>query len=271
MDPFLFCVYHADLFPEGNEKLGPNRSLSGREIGQDFVIKDGWRMYHGEEVPGFPAHPHRGFETITVVQKGMVDHADSMGAAGRYGGGDTQWLTSGRGIQHSEMFPLLHKDKKNPLLLFQIWINLPQKNKFVDPHFTMLWNEDIPKCEFKDSGGLLTSIDVIAGKLDRFAPPNPPPNSWATDPDNQVAVWTIDMEAGAEWTIPSTHEGINRVLYIYKGQSLEIEGSKIQPMNGVELKPDSKINLFNGPESSGLLLLQGRPIGEPVVQYGPFA
>ena len=66
-DPFLFCVYHQDFFPQGNEELEPAASLAGRQIGQDFVIKDGWRMYHGKRIPGFPSHPHRGFETVTVV------------------------------------------------------------------------------------------------------------------------------------------------------------------------------------------------------------
>ena len=84
-------------------------------MGDDFIIKDGFRMYHGKSVPGFPGHPHRGFETITVVRKGIVDHADSMGASGRYGNGDVQWMTAGKGVQHSEMFPLIHSDKENTI------------------------------------------------------------------------------------------------------------------------------------------------------------
>src|SRR5690606_6513671 len=75
-DPFLFCVYHRDLFPAGNDALGPQADLKGRQLGQDFTLKDGWRMYHGQRVPGFPGHPHCGFETITVVTEGWVDHAD---------------------------------------------------------------------------------------------------------------------------------------------------------------------------------------------------
>ena len=119
-DPFLFCAYHADAYPKGNDNMGPDNSLEGRNIGEDFTLKDGWRMYHGDTVPGFPSHPHRGFETITVTKKGIIDHADSLGAAGRFGDGDVQWMTAGKGIQHSEMFPLLHKKKENPLEIFQM-------------------------------------------------------------------------------------------------------------------------------------------------------
>ena len=87
LDPFLFCVYHDDAYPKGNGRMGPEASLAGRQIGQDFSRKDGWSMYHGETVPGFPSHPHRGFETVTIVRKGLVDHSDSLGATARFGGG----------------------------------------------------------------------------------------------------------------------------------------------------------------------------------------
>jgi len=144
IDPFLFCAHHRDAYPMGTEQLGPDAPLDGRAIGQDFAGTDGWNMYHGSTVPGFPQHPHRGFETVTYVRTGFCDHSDSLGATARFGRGDTQWMTAGKGIVHCEMFPLLSPDEPNPLELFQIWLNLPAADKMVDPYFTMLWSHDTP-------------------------------------------------------------------------------------------------------------------------------
>src|SRR5262245_49099811 len=179
-DPFLFCVHHDDAYPAGNENMGPAASLAGRDIGQDFAGKDGWRMYHGETVPGFPQHPHRGFETVTIVRRGLIDHSDSLGAAARFGRGDVQWLTAGSGIVHSEMFPLLDKTKPNPVELFQIWLNLPRASKMVNPYFSMLWDHTIPRHVVRDDAGHSTEITVIAGSLGEAKPPAPPPDSWAS-------------------------------------------------------------------------------------------
>ena len=165
LDPFLFCVHHDDRYPAGNEALGPSASLDGRNIGQDFEGKDGWRMYHGDVVPGFPQHPHRGFETVTIVRRGLIDHSDSLGAVARFGGGDVQWLTAGKGIVHSEMFPLLERDGENPLELFQIWLNLPASNKMVEPHFSMLWNHTLPRQRLVDAEGRKTELTIIAGGI----------------------------------------------------------------------------------------------------------
>jgi redox-sensitive bicupin YhaK (pirin superfamily) len=269
-DPFLFCVHHEDKFPKGNDLMGPAASLSGRDLGNDFIIKDGYRMYHGKQVPGFPGHPHRGFETITVVREGLVDHADSIGAAGRYGNGDVQWMTAGAGVQHSEMFPLLSKTKENPLELFQIWLNLPRKNKMVPPHFKMLWREDIPVLTKKDAQGKVSKIEVIAGKLGTTKAPAPPPNSWAADPINEIAVWNIRMESGAQMTLPKASKGINRTLYYYLGSGMQISGKQVPGYRMVEVAGDADLLLKNGADAAGILVLQGRPIGEEVIQYGPF-
>ena len=269
-DPFLFCAYHNDTYPPGNDDSGPNASLQGRNIGMDFELKDGWRMYHGDRVPGFPVHPHRGFETVTVVQQGLVDHADSMGAAGRYGGGDVQWLTTGKGVQHSEMFPLIHQDRPNHLVLFQIWLNLPAANKMVEPHFAMFWADKIPKKVLKDETGNTISVDVIAGRLDDKHAMPPPPDSWASGPDNHVAIWTIVLSANAHWVLPKALAGLNRTLYFYQGESLSINGKGISVMHKIELQSDADVELKNGDKECRLLMLQGKPINEPVSQYGPF-
>jgi len=269
-DPFLFCVHHEDAYPKGNANMGPNCSLDGRDLGQDFMIKDGFRMYHGRKVPGFPGHPHRGFETITVVRKGMVDHSDSMGASGRYGNGDVQWMTAGGGVQHAEMFPLINQEKDNPLELFQIWLNLPKKNKMVEPHFKMLWSDQIPNKTFVDLKGKKTEVEVIVGEINGDRPPIPPPNSWANAKENDVAIWNIRMEAGAEWKLPKAAPGLNRTIYFYEGKELKVDGQYLPYYHSAELKSDETLLLQSGKDISNILLLQGKPINEPVVQHGPF-
>ena len=269
-DPFLFCVYHADSYPNGNENFGPDASLEGRNLGNDFVLKDGWRMYHGKDVPGFPVHPHRGFETVTVVRKGIVDHSDSLGGAGRYGDGDVQWMTAGKGVQHAEMFPLLNRDKPNTLELFQIWLNLPRSKKFTEPHYTMLWNELIPKIVEKDEKGFETRIEIVAGSAGGMTAPSPAPDSWAADSNNEIAILYFEMEAEAEWTIPIVSEGINRTLYFFEGDQLDLNGKTIQSGNLAVVSVHQKIKISNGRSKGRFLLLQGKPINEPVVNYGPF-
>jgi quercetin 2,3-dioxygenase len=277
-DPFLFCAYHDDAYPEGNGEMGPRASLAGRPIGQDFSRQDGWSMYHGDHVPGFPGHPHRGFETVTIVRKGLIDHADSLGAAARFGGGDVQWVTAGAGIVHSEMFPLLDTAAPNPLELLQIWLNLPAKNKMVPPHFAMLWSENIPRRVATDAQGRATEIAVIAGRLANapgdaaLEPLAPPPDSWAAEADADVAIWTIRMAPGAHWTLPAAaSQTAQRQLYFFKGASISVAGQAINHHAAIALQADVDVTLINsGPEVAEFLLLQGTPIGEPVAQYGPF-
>ncbi len=262
-DPFLFCVHHDDAYPAGNDRMGPAASLAGRELGMDFAGKDGWRMYHGETVPGFPQHPHRGFETVTIARRGLIDHSDSLGAVARFGRGDVQWLTAGRGISHSEMFPLIDREHANPVELFQMWLNLPAKDKLVQPYFTMLWDRAIPRVT---ADGV--EVTVIAGRLGEATPPSPPPSSWASQPDSDLAIWSIRMQPGARWTLPAARPGTNRTLYLFRGKA-QIAGKALAAKVGVKLRGDVEVPLVADGEAE-LLLLQGRPIGEPVAAYGPF-
>lgn len=270
VNPFLFFAHHLDYYPAGNEDMSPAASLRGRNIGNDFTAKDGWRMYHGDTIPGFPVHPHRGFETISIVNNGFVDHSDSHGQAGRYGKGDVQWMTAGSGLQHSEMFPMLNMEGENTLELFQIWLNLPKSKKFADPHFKMLWAEDIPIYKITDDKGKSVIVNVIAGYIDNVTALSPAPDSWAAAPENEVAIWTIQLDEGVKWELPVASEQVNRILYFYKGSSLTVNGVTAASNQAVELKANEKVAIENGSSVSHLLLLQGKPISEPIVQYGPF-
>jgi redox-sensitive bicupin YhaK (pirin superfamily) len=271
VDPFLFCVHHDDAYPTGNGRFGPDASLAGRELGADFAGVDGWRMYHGMQVPGFPQHPHRGFETVTYVRKGVIDHSDSLGAAARFGAGDTQWLTAGRGIVHSEMFPLLDDDSPNPLELFQIWVNLPAESKLADPYFSMLWARDVPVVTELDPDGRSVTVTVVAGALGEHVPPAPPPDSWASRPDADLAIWHLDLDADASWTVPAARGGDTtvRVLYAYAGE-LTVGDTRVTAPTGVVVRAGADAPIVAGADGAEVLVLQGRPIGEPVAQYGPF-
>jgi quercetin 2,3-dioxygenase len=270
-DPFLFCAYHRDEYPPGNANMGVDpKHLQGRSIGQDFTIKDGWRMYHGKTIPGFPYHPHRGFETITINKEGAVDHSDSLGAAGRFMEGDVQWMTAGRGLQHSEMFPLINEHEGNPLEIFQIWLNLPRSSKMVDPHFKMLWREDIPVLHHKDSAGKVTTVQIIAGSINDVHALTPTPDSWAANPENAVGVYTVQMEANAVWTLPKTRKEANRTIFFYKGDSVDLEGEIMKSNHFAEAVAGEDIIIKNGSKEACFLILEGKPIGEPVVQHGPF-
>ncbi len=271
-NPFLFCAHHKDAYPKGNKDQGVAVSLAGRNIGSDFSGKDGFSMYHGDNVPGFPAHPHRGFETVTIVQKGFVDHFDSKGSKGRYGNGDVQWLTTGRGCQHAEMFPLVYQDKDNPGELFQVWLNLPAKDKFTEPAYKMLWAEDIPEIQIvNEDPKKATTVRVISGSMQGTESLPPCPGSWANDKKNHVGIFIINMEPEASITLPAVSATLKRNLYFYEGNGdIEIDGMKISSSHRIKLAGNENITINNGDKGSYMLLLEGEPIMEPVAQYGPF-
>lgn len=267
VDPFLFCVHHLDRYPAGTVALAPATDLGGRQLGSDFSGRDGWSMYHGLEVPGFPQHPHRGFETVTYVRRGIVDHSDSLGATARFGRGDVQWLTAGRGINHAEMFPLLDPEGPNTLELFQIWLNLPSTDKFVEPYFTMFWAEEIPVVPLGE-GARLT---VIAGTVGPATSLDPPPNSWASRPEADVAIWHVSLDPGATCQLPAaTDPEVRRMLYLFSGDTVTVDGTGVGGGTGALVRAEVEATLHAGDAPAELLVLQGRPIGEPVVQHGPF-
>jgi hypothetical protein len=271
LDPFLFCVYHKDQYPPGNANMEAPRMGDG----SDFDPKAAYRMYHGETVPGFPQHPHRGFETITATIDGIIDHADSAGNAGRYGMGDVQWMTAGKGCVHSEMFPLIEQNRDNPMRFFQIWLNLPSRNKMADPGFAMFWADSVPKYISDDEK---SSVTVWAGSYFGVKSNNPPPSaSWASDPRNDVAVLHMTLQPGGKLTLPVARGGpeINRSLFYIEGDSnaVKVDGREIAQQVAIHVMADRDLQLemSESAKTPGqFLMLQGRPINEPVAQHGPF-
>lgn len=236
-------------------------------------------MYHGMSVPGFPRHPHRGFETVTFVRRGLIDHSDSLGAAARYGRGDVQWMTAGSGVVHSEMFPLLDQDGPNSAELFQIWLNLPAADKMADPSYTMLWGDQLPVYVVVDAAGRAGTVTVVAGTYrgagpaanDLDWPPPPPPHSWASQPEADVAIWHIQLDAGASLKLPAAlGPQTVRTAYLFQGEQIELDGHVLDSGHAALLDARTAITVSAGAAPAELLVLQARPIGEPVVQYGPF-
>jgi len=160
-------------------------------------------------------------------------------------------------------------------------LNLPSANKMVDPHFSMLWRSQLPQRLVRDDAGRATEVTVVAGRYQAphsggdgvggAAPvPPPPPKSWASAGDSDVAIWTIKMAPGARFTLPAARSGSNRSLYFFRGNGLRVSGREIPAYRQITLRPDFDVGLTAGADTAELLLLQGRPIGEPVVQHGPF-
>ena len=249
-DPFLFVAFHDDSYPKGS---------GGGKI--DESKQGDWSMYHGNEgVPGFVRHPHCGFETITVVETGAVDHADNMGNHGRFKSGDVQWMTAGSGMQHSEMFPLVNENSDNPLVLFQIWLNLPAKSKEASPNYRMMWREQLSKVSKK---GVLNITGL-----------DPPPDSWAASKENFVVVQKVNINPGEthnfleDKTIPSE---VMRTSYIYSNGEV-IVNKKMYSSGRIGFHTPARepMSITATDTTVKFLVMQGRPIGEPVVHHGPF-
>ena len=167
---------------------------------------------------------------------------------------------------HGGDVPLLDEDSPNTLELFQIWLNLPPESKMVDPYFGMLWNEAIPTVT--PAKGV--SVNVIAGRLDGATAPAAPPDSWASKSSSHLAIWLIQLDPGAVWDLPAADGGVNRMLNVFDGDELLIDGSSVSSGVGARLDPETtpRLEARDGPVQ--ILLLQGRPIGAPVFQMGPF-
>ncbi|HET8552069.1 MAG TPA: pirin family protein [Gammaproteobacteria bacterium] len=223
-----------------------------------FLMLDEFRSDDaGDYIAGFPNHPHRGFETVTYMLAGRMRHGDNQGNSGLLTAGSVQWMTAGRGIVHSEM-----PEQEDGLMWgFQLWVNLPAKDKMTAPRYQDIGPESIPVVEVADG----VRVKVVAGEVNGA---RGPVSAVATEP----VYLDIELQPGAEY-VADLAPGHNAFAYVYAGTA-DI-GSRAERIASRELAVleqggDSVYLAAAGNEPARLLLVAGRPLGEPVARYGPF-
>ena len=214
----------------------------------------------GDYLAGFPSHPHRGFETVTYMLDGHMQHKDNFGHTGDLKPGDVQWMTAGRGVIHSEM----PEQTEGLMEGFQLWLNLPAKEKMKPAAYRDIPSRDIPTVSLSGGG----EVRVIAGRFDdggtaHYGPVNGR-EKLSTDP----LYLDVRLPANASFAaaVPAGH---NAFLYAYEG-SATVEGKALPNRAAGLLSDGDRVRLQAGSEGARVLLLAGKPLKEPVVQYGPF-
>jgi redox-sensitive bicupin YhaK (pirin superfamily) len=210
-------------------------------------------------IAGFPAHPHRGFETVTYMLDGRMRHEDSFGHVGEIGPGGVQWMTAARGIIHSEM----PQQAEGRMRGFQLWINLPAREKMKPAAYREIPPGEIPTAALAGGG----EARVIAGTLrQRELSVTGPITGLSTGPQ----YYDLRLPPGVIATVP-TSPAQNVFLYVYEGDAVVGDDSRALPFRAAGLlTPGEDVRIAAGEGGAGLLLLGGTPIGERVVQYGPF-
>jgi hypothetical protein len=263
-DPFTFVSHHHDQYPKGNQQLAPPLQLiSGRNLGRDYQERYGFRMYHGRVVPGFPMHAHWGYETVTIAEKGFVDHFDTEGNHGRYGNGDVQWTLASSRYEHCEMYPLLDQENDNPVHITQIMINLPLDGKNRPNHVNNVWSGSVPV--FEEEWGTLT---LYCGEYGGKSIYSPNPGSWAA-PENMVRIMKAVIRPGGELSLDRAADGIDRNVYFVSGSEADLDGTVVKPNLRFKMKRSTALRIRNGGAESEFWILEGRPIGEKQAAFGP--
>ncbi len=223
-----------------------------------FLLLDEFGTDKAEDyIAGFPSHPHRGFETVTYMLDGRMRHKDNHGNEGLLTPGSVQWMTAGRGLVHSEM----PEQESGRMRGFQLWVNLPAREKMTDPKYQEFAPERIPVVQ--PAAGV--QVKVIAGQVGDTAGPIAQP---ATDP----VYLDIELKPGVAWeyVLP---EGHNAFAYVFEGALTVGKGDDARPVAAQEmavLGGGEVLQLVAGSEGARLILVAGRPLREPVMRHGPF-
>jgi len=212
-------------------------------------------------IAGFPPHPHRGFETVTYMIDGHMRHEDHLGNVGELKSGGVQWMTAGRGIIHSEM----PQQDRGRMRGFQLWVNLPARDKMQAARYRDVPAAEIPVVELSGGGRL----KLIAGRatLDGHAlvaPLNAAPGTMATDP----LYVDVELPAGTSFELPVS-AGHHAFLYPFEG-GVTIAGEPVPQQSAAILTDGDRVSVIAGAGGARFVLVAGKPIREPIVQYGPF-
>lgn len=221
-----------------------------------FLMLDEIRSARRDEfAAGFPAHPHRGFETVTYMREGGFSHEDSLGNHGTIAGGGVQWMTAGSGVIHSEM-PIPDADRMHG---FQFWLNLPANEKMCAPAYRDIQAEEIPELAHQDS-----RIRLIAGELDFNGNPY---RGAVTGKTTQPLIADVMLPANAT-VLLAFRQDVKAQLYVYKGEIL-VAGERVRAGHLAYLRNGDAIDL-DAHADAGALLFGGKPINEPIAHHGPF-
>lgn len=236
-----------------------NRVFGGQGVERfdPFLMLDEFGSENpGDYIAGFPPHPHRGFETITYMLEGRMRHEDHLGNVGLLGNGGVQWMTAARGIIHSEM----PEQEEGLMRGFQLWLNLPGKDKLGEPGYRDIPASEIPRVQTATG----VEVVVIAGQFDDGQVQQA---GVVQRPHTEPQLFDLHLGAGSE-IAPRLPEGHRAMLYVYDG-SIELDGREVPAGRMVRLSDEGQLQLASA-QGSNVLLLAGKPLREPIVQYGPF-
>ncbi len=204
---------------------------------------------------GVGQHPHRGFETVTIVYDGEVSHRDNHGGGGTIGPGDVQWMTAGSGVIHEEFHSKAYSEKGGPFRMIQLWVNLPAKDKMHKPRYQAILNAEIPELSFEGGAARIIAgaFDGTTGPASTFSPMN---------------IWDVKIPEAGDISL-DLPEGHNTMLVVLTG-SIEANGHRIDPARIARFSVEGQGVELTAAKGTRLLVLTGEPLGEPVVGQGPF-